>query len=972
MSGMDVDRIGALGCSGKPSVVDASQRHYSTVTTGGGSIPPRPIIEVTDLKHRAAGRWPEILAHVANIPAELLDGQHHPCPWCPDHGRDRFRLIDVEAGAVYCNHCFTDSNGDGFAAIQKATGCDFATALRMVGDFLGNHHANGNGASRNGATKRVSDKGLRPMPESAAAGLLEVYAQSKPPITAAGVRRCGGKLVTWYDHRCIRLDGREPIDGGHVAAIVLCRADGKPFPAVGKLGERKTHTVRGSVNAWLSSGDVTSAVTIVDVEGVTDLLAAADKMPPGWLAVTSTAGAKARGKLSRPWAKGKRVIVAGDADEPGLEGQRRAAAAYHRDGAAEVLLGQLPYPTEKTHGKDLRDFLNGGGMIDKLATVAVTAQQAAEWSGRQREPAHEREIEIGPDQLRVNDEAIEALAPRDNIYQRGGSLVQIVDGTEAPRGIARPKDAPRIAPLQHARLRELLADAAEWYKPVDDQRRERVHPPEWTVTGIAARGQWRGIRRLEAVVESPVLRADGTIMQRPGYDEATGLVFRPSKEFPPAAEKPTRAQAVAAAKALLEVVQDFPFASDAHRAAWLAATLTPLARYAFHGCAPLFLIDANVRGCGKSLLTDATSQIVAGREMARMALPRDDEEFRKRITALAVAGEPLILIDNIVGTLGSPSLDAALTATAWSDRILGQTAIASGLPMFSTWFATGNNIVLAADTARRTLHIRLESPEENPEERSGFHHADLLAWVHSKRPKLAVDAVTVLAGYCAAGRPNMDLKPWGSFEAWSALVRQAIVWAGMPDPAITRTELTSQADREAVALRQLLAGWQEIDPAGNGLTVAEVLSLLAENPNTFTTVRAALWELCPPKDGKTLNPRSIGMKLHHLRRRVVDGKFLDRRDARSGAIWSIGQPEPCGTSATSGTSSTPPADAHAHARARENPTATGNSAASPLSPADCPHWDVEETETFDGYINRLLSIVRADLPCRRAMEAAKT
>ena len=54
--------------------------------------------------------------------------------------------------------------------------------------------------------------------------------------------------------------------------------------------------------------------------------------------------AKARGTLPRPWAKGKRVIVAGDADKPGQDGQRQAAAAYVQAGAAEVLLAKLPYP----------------------------------------------------------------------------------------------------------------------------------------------------------------------------------------------------------------------------------------------------------------------------------------------------------------------------------------------------------------------------------------------------------------------------------------------------------------------------------------------------------------------------------------------------------------------------------------------------------------------------------------------------
>ena len=135
----------------------------------------------------------------------------------------------------------------------------------------------------------------------------------------------------------------------------------------------------------------------------------------------------------------------------------------------------------------------------------------------------------------------------------------------------------------------------------------------------------------------------------------------------------------------------------------------------------------------------------------------------------------------------------------------------------------------------------------------------------------------------------MNVRPWGSFEAWSDLVRQAVVWVGLPDPGATRKELATQADREAAALRQLIAGWEEIDPDGAGMTVSQVLKTLADkdNQDCFENLRAALWELAPPKDGKTLNPRSIGMKLHHLRRRVVDGKLLDRRDDRRGAIWTI-------------------------------------------------------------------------------------
>ena len=55
-------------------------------------------MNVLTIKVAAAGRWPEILAALGGIPAEVLDGQHHPCPKCG--GKDRFRMIDTDAGGA--------------------------------------------------------------------------------------------------------------------------------------------------------------------------------------------------------------------------------------------------------------------------------------------------------------------------------------------------------------------------------------------------------------------------------------------------------------------------------------------------------------------------------------------------------------------------------------------------------------------------------------------------------------------------------------------------------------------------------------------------------------------------------------------------------------------------------------------------------------------------------------------------------
>ncbi|MGA2254585.1 MAG: hypothetical protein ABSG53_07990, partial [Thermoguttaceae bacterium] len=579
----------------------------------------------------------------------------------------------------------------------------------------------------------------------------------------------------------------------------------------------------------------------------------------------------------------------------------------------------------------------------------------SEWKAEERKPKSDRpEILAGIDESPVLDEALAALATRDNVYQRGGVLVQIVCGTTPPPGIARPSEAPRIVTMKFPLIRKHLSDAADWYRTSGEDR-ERIHPPDWVVRGIDALGQWGNIRRIEAVVESPILRADGSVLQVAGYDSATGIFNRPQVEFPIIPEAPSREESIKARDEQLEVVRDFPYATEAHRAGWLAATLTPLARYAIAGPAPMFLFDANVRGSGKSLQADTTSMIATGREAARMSLPRDDDEFRKRITALALAGEPLILIDNIAGTLGNPSLDAALTATSWSDRILGQTAMASGIPLYATWYATGNNVVMAADTARRTVHIRLESREENPEERTGFYHPNLLSWVRQERHRLTTAALTILSAYCAAGRPSMKLTPWGSFEAWSDLVRNAVVWAGLPDPGSTRTALTNQSDREAMALRQLLAGWQELDASGAGMTAVEVIRILAEpeNKNRFDTIRGALWELAPPKDGKNLNPRSIGLKLSHLRQRVVGGSYLDSRDSKHGSVWKVIQAKKGDKGDKGDTNSLPHAGAPAHARAHEAPEPTGTSVTVTTlvtDPDQCSHDFVDER--IDGRVKR--------------------
>jgi hypothetical protein len=358
--------------------------------------------------------------------------------------------------------------------------------------------------------------------------------------------------------------------------------------------------------------------------------------------------------------------------------------------------------------------------------------------------------------------------------------------------------------------------------------------------------------------------------------------------IPAISDNPSREDALAARDRLLEVVIDFPFAHTVHKACWLAALLTPLARFAMSGPAPLFLVDANAPGAGKGLLLDCISRIVVGEQFTIATYSHDEDELRKRITSMALSGERLVLFDNLVGQFGNSVLDAALTATAWNDRVLGGNRMMEA-PLYMTWYATGNNVAIAADTARRMCQIRLESPEEHPEDRKEFRHPQLLAFIAANRSRLLAAALTVLRAYCVAGRPNLGLPAWGSFEGWSSLVRSAVVWLDMPDPAETRLQLREQADAARESMGILLSCWEKMDSDGKGLTTAEVIQRVYDkaeshsHPDWHADMKSALESLLRRPDA-----RLLGNKLRTFRRRIFCGRFIDRAATEHRAVrWAV-------------------------------------------------------------------------------------
>jgi hypothetical protein len=496
--------------------------------------------------------------------------------------------------------------------------------------------------------------------------------------------------------------------------------------------------------------------------------------------------------------------------------------------------------------------------------------------------------------------ALLALPNGPVLFQRARRLTLIARGVTPPKWLHRPADAPVMLEAPAAYLDELATKAARWEK--FDKRAKKgeewveVTPPSRFVQTLQARPSWP-FPLLEGIIHSPTLRPDGSVLDRPGYDDTTGLFFDSNgTTFPALPARLTKDMATAAILALQEVVKDFPFAKPWHFSAWLSAVVSLVCRYTIQGCVPMHGITATTRGSGKTLLADSIALIGTGHAAARWSQVFDEDEERKRLLALALDGDPLVCLDNVTAPLGSGVLALALTGSSFKDRLLGVNQTKEA-PLSAVFLCTGNNVQYAGDVARRVVPIAIDPKMECPEERTGFTHPNLLAWVRKERPGLTIAALTIVKGYFDAGCPAQGLSPYGSFEAWSDRIRQALVWAGEPDPCEGRKDIEASSNPEYETLAVLLHAWH----ACYG-TTAVTLSQVEEDAtrkmqhvgpestaNDWNALHAALGACDKRYDGKALHTTRLGYALRAWQGRVIDGKRLvtPGRGGANKTLWQV-------------------------------------------------------------------------------------
>jgi len=490
-------------------------------------------------------------------------------------------------------------------------------------------------------------------------------------------------------------------------------------------------------------------------------------------------------------------------------------------------------------------YIQRGDWKDALAEAKRNASQPdreqllpADSSGQMPDQADDAlDITEEPNAVRLITEAIYA-GRFSEVYLRGDQLVQVTTG----------EDSVLARDLDEAILRRLVADNLPCRK-LTKIGYVGALPHPMTCKAILALPQWPKVRRLRGVATFPVPMPDGTVLQQPGYDAASGLYLREGGlGMPPIPDKPSAPEVVAACDFLLgKFLKDFPWTTDADRANALAMLLTPLLREVIDDVFPFSYITAPERGSGKTLLA-ALVKILYGGSMR--TLPRDEKEIEKTITSALRGACPVVIFDNIPQemTIKSPSLAALLTMRQWTARILGGSRDGTW-PNDRMWIATGTNVSLGGDFAQRSVRIAMDFGKPDPDQRRGFAIPEIESWTGAHRGEVLRHLLILVRAWQLAGAALDKRHVMRGYTPWAQTLGGILAFHKVDGFLANRDEVVGQDD-EAAEMTAFL-GMLKSRYGSTGRTAKQILDDAATDRPLENALPSTL-------DGGKYTPKSLG------------------------------------------------------------------------------------------------------------------
>jgi hypothetical protein len=466
------------------------------------------------------------------------------------------------------------------------------------------------------------------------------------------------------------------------------------------------------------------------------------------------------------------------------------------------------------------------------------------------------QIRVGsdPETIRVLTRALDdRVIPETYVTDGAPVVVEPVSG--AGDVTAGDQDAPlplAVSVLKPPLLAGLLADHLN---VVDDKG--EITPKREVLSAVLARQSWPHLPTLRRIISTPVLRADGTLLQQPGYDAATGFILSGNSYLEPIPDRPTTQQVDESCTFLLDVfLEGFPWRSDADRANYIAMLVTPLIRPFIRTLVPFGIIDASMPGSGKTILTSCVGLMVGQRVIG---WNDSEDEIRKTITSVIAEQIGVVVFDNLEeGTvINSATLARLMTDPTWTDRRLG-TNSAPTLPNDKLWLATGNNLRTGGDIASRSIWVRLDPDCPRPEARTDFSIPNLGNWILDPAHRATVlrHVLILILDWTAHGAPLAHNVPeMRQFTKWAKQLGGFLQHHGIPG-FLTNADSNRALDDDAAEARAFLLRWHTLH-RGTRLSANEL------RQTADTGAGRDPWNGCFPatNSGQPLSVKSLGRRL---------------------------------------------------------------------------------------------------------------
>jgi hypothetical protein len=186
------------------------------------------------------------------------------------------------------------------------------------------------------------------------------------------------------------------------------------------------------------------------------------------------------------------------------------------------------------------------------------------------------------------------------------------------------------------------------------------------------------------------------------------------------------------------------------------------------------------------------------------------------------------------------------------------------------------------DMTRRTIVIALDPQTELASARD--FKLDPLSMIRRNRSHYVSLVLTIVNAWITAGQPLNSCRKLASYERWTEMVRQPLMWLGVSDPAAVLYS-AQENDPEKQMLLRLLLAWKQC--FASVPTMVREAVIYADSGATGSGDLKEVLEEFAERRGE-INRRTLGHMIARYEGRVVGGMRFERSLNKANAErWSV-------------------------------------------------------------------------------------